>query len=93
LELGSNSSVSSKGQDWKQYEEIVSTDAGMRIDLSDGQQLNALASIRIIFEFGSNMAVWREVHSSKHFWGRIATAAGIQIDVRAEQRQNAPTPI
>jgi hypothetical protein len=44
---------------------MISTEAGMEIDLSDEQSGNAEPSIRPRWEFGSNVTVSREVQERK----------------------------
>jgi hypothetical protein len=68
---------------------IVSTDAGIQIDVRDEQPMNADPSIRFNFESGSNEIVERPVQDSKQFSERIFTKAGIQIDCSCEHLENA----
>jgi hypothetical protein len=68
---------------------ILATDAGMQIDLSEIQFVNACDPISVNFEADSNDAVERDVQYSKQFLDRISTDAGIKIDLNEEQCENA----
>jgi hypothetical protein len=48
-------------QDWKQNDDIRSTDLGMQIDFSDEQSRKAHDSMRFNLEFESKTTVWREL--------------------------------
>jgi hypothetical protein len=67
---------------------MISTEAGMQIDLSDEHCQNARCSIRISLEFDSNVTLEREVQSPKEPEEMISTEAGMQIDLRDEQPEN-----
>jgi hypothetical protein len=70
---------------------MISTDGGMQIDVSDGQDENASESISFNLESGSNETVERRRQSKKHHAQRHSTEAGIMIDSSDEHCQN-PRP-
>jgi hypothetical protein len=72
---------------------MISTDAGIEIDLSDEHCPNAQLSIRVRREFGAKVTVSREEQKRKQSKEMISKEAGIEIDLSDEQEENAQVSI
>jgi hypothetical protein len=68
---------------------MTSTVAGIQIDVSDEQPLNASISIRFNLEPDSNVNEESEWQPSKHFCPMTSTVAGMQVDCNEKQALNA----
>jgi hypothetical protein len=78
LDHDSNEIDESELQDEKHFEQRISTDRGIVIDLSDDDE-NASDSIRVNRESVSNEIDESDLQYEKHFEQRISTNRGIII--------------
>jgi hypothetical protein len=80
-------------QDLKLDEAMISTDAGMQIDVSDEQSQNVPNSIRFLDGRKVNDIFVSERQDRKQFLLKISTEAGQEIDPSDKHPKNASSSI
>jgi phage FluMu gp28-like protein len=77
----------------KHFEQRISTEAGIQIDVTDVQEENAPHSICRSRELDSNAIVTIDSQLEKELVQRTSTEAGIQIDLSNLHEKKALSPI
>jgi hypothetical protein len=72
--------------------QMISTEAGMRIEIRELHSANALFSITDTFEWHSKTTDERHQHPRKQPSGRVSTDDGMHIEESAEQNSNEYFP-